>query len=344
MQTGSGGEEPSSSERSTGTDPPAVRIVLFDADHGDTELAGLQAGMAGTLSAGQLLWIDMQDPAEAELRQLARTLSLPENAVDGYLGTATNPVLESCGNCFWLRVVAVADGAGTEFSGTVLTIVAGQNLVLTLHGQPVPFLDSVREQKSARGELGSLGAGSFVSALLEWQLGTYFDAVSRFELNVERLEVDVLSETPRNCLAELRSLRKGASRLRRMLAPHRVVFSALPRPDFRPGEDEATERHFRALDTHFERAMDMVENARDLVVGSFELFSSQTALAANETMKVLTFATVVIGVLAVIGGVLGMNFEAPFFKTGVVGFTVAVGLMLVLAAASIFFGRWKRWL
>ena len=89
--------------------------------------------------------------------------------------------------------------------------------------------------------------------------------------------------------------------------------------------------------------MDMVENARDLVVGSFELFSSQTALTANETMKVLTFVTVVIGMLAVIGGILGMNFEAPFFKTGVVGFSVAVGLMLVLAAGAVLLGHRRRW-
>jgi Mg2+ and Co2+ transporter CorA len=60
-------------------------------------------------------------------------------------------------------------------------------------------------------------------------------------------------------------------------------------------------------------------------------------------MKVLTFVTVVVGALAVVGGILGMNFEAPFFKTGVIGFTVAVVLMLVLAATSIFWGKRRGW-
>ena len=317
--------------------------VLFDADNDDRSLDGLGLEVAGSLTERQLLWIDMFNPSQAELEQASEALSLPKAALQGYRDTATSPVLEDCGGCFWLRVVAVDKDPGKTFSGTVLTVIAGTNFVVTLHKCPLEFLESIRSRRSRQGSLGDLGAASFVAALLEWHLGTYFAAVARFELEVERLEVDILAEHPRACLVELRELRKAASRLRRMLAPHRVVFSALPRPDFRPEEDERTARHFSALDIHFERSMDMVENARDLVVGSFELFSSQTALAANETMKVLTFVTVVIGLLAVIGGILGMNFEAPFFKTGVVGFSAAVGSMLFLGVAALFIGRWRRW-
>jgi magnesium/cobalt transport protein CorA len=323
---------------------PAFHAVLFDAVAGDQRLTTLDVAVVEALGEKQLLWVDLLDPAEEQLRALAAQLSLPPAALDGYLGSDTNPCLDPRGKCFWLRVVSINGEAGPQFSGTVLTMVAGPNLVITLHHHPVPFLEEFRSRQPDRSNVGELGAASFVSALLDWQLGTYFEAVSRFEIAVERLEVDILSEKPRQCLAELRSLRKGASRLRRMLAPHRVVYTALARPDFRPEEDERTEQHFRALDTHYERAMDMVENARDLVVGSFELFSSQTALTANETMKVLTFATVVIGILAVLGGVLGMNFETPFFKTGTPGFAVAIGLMLVIAGVAIWVGKRRQWL
>jgi Mg2+ and Co2+ transporter CorA len=161
---------------------------------------------------------------------------------------------------------------------------------------------------------------------------------------VERLEVDILAEKPRDCLRDLRALRKGASRLRRMLAPHRVVFAGMARPDFRPQEEIQTNGHFHSLDTHFERAMDMVENARDLVVGSFELFSTQTALRTNDTVRVLTFVTVVVGLLAVLAGVLGMNFETPFFKSGTTGFLTAVGFMLALAGVAVLVGKKRDWL
>jgi len=350
MNPATGNAAPSASDASPGSDAtptgqadrPAFHAVLFDAVAGDRQLDALDASVVRGLGDKQLLWVDLLDPAEEQLRALAARLSLPAAAIEGYLGSDTNPCLDPSGNCFWLRVVSIDNGPGLRFSGTVLSMIAGPNMVITLHHHPVAFLEEFRSTQPDHGDIGELGAASFVSALLDWQLGTYFEAVSRFEMGIERLEVDILSDNPRDCLAKLRAMRKSASRLRRMLAPHRVVYTSLARPDFRPQEDERTERHFSALDVHYERAMDMVENARDLVVGSFELFSSQTALTANETMKVLTFATVVIGVLAVLGGVLGMNFEAPFFKTGAPGFYVAVGLMLVIAGVAIAIGKRRR--
>jgi len=84
--------------------------------------------------------------------------------------------------------------------------------------------------------------------------------------------------------------------------------------------------------------------ARDLVIGSFELFSSQIAIATNIQMRVLTFATVVLGILACFAGILGMNFDAPFFHTSGTGFWVASGAMAVLAIVAIVIGKAKRWM
>jgi len=151
------------------------------------------------------------------------------------------------------------------------------------------------------------------------------------------------SHVHRECLADLAQLRRGASRLRRMLSPHRQVFGALARPDFRPSEDRATDKEFRALEQRFERAMDAVENTRDLVVGTFELFTTRSAERTNDTMRVLTFVTVLLGSLAVVAGVLGMNFKTPFFDTGDTGFWTAIGVMLGFAVFATAFARWRRW-
>jgi Mg2+ and Co2+ transporter CorA len=128
-----------------------------------------------------------------------------------------------------------------------------------------------------------------------------------------------------------------------MLAPHRNLFSALARPDFRPDADGDANAHFLALDERFARAIDAVENARDLVVGSFELFSTRTAQRTNDTMRALTVFTVLIGTLAVVAGVLGMNFPAPFFHSGGRGFWIAVAAMATLAVAGLALARWRRW-
>lgn len=294
-------------------------------------------------SEAQLLWVDLTAPEEEELAKVREALQLPQETVDSIGSNHTNPALLNCGRFFWVRVVAISGVERDSLQGSVVTLIAGANVVVSIHADSIGFIDDLLSRRSGQSEVGMLGAASFTAALLDWQLSTYFQGVSDFEREVERIEVSILSGRPGDCLASLRSLRKTASRLRRMLAPHRTVFTGMARPDFRPQEEERAEAHFAALEAHFERAMDMVENARDLVVGSFELFSSQTALTTNDSLRILTFVTVVLGVLAVIAGVLGMNFEVGFFKAGALGFSVAVAGMMVLAALSIWIGKRGRW-
>jgi Mg2+ and Co2+ transporter CorA len=89
--------------------------------------------------------------------------------------------------------------------------------------------------------------------------------------------------------------------------------------------------------------MDAIETARDLVVGSFELFATRTAQRTNDTMRVLTFVTVLLGSLAVAAGVLGMNFDAPFFQSGAQGFWTAIAGMAIVVVAALALARWRRW-
>ena len=127
--------------------------------------------------------------------------------------------------------------------------------------------------------------------------------------------------------------------MRRMLAAHGPFFSGLARPDFRPQVDGETNKQFHNLDVHYESAMDMVENARDLVVGSLELFTSRTAHRTNVCMRRLTFMTALLGVLGVSAGALGMDFNAPMFNAGKVGFTWTLGAMAVFPATAGLVGR-----
>jgi len=321
---------------------PRLHIRLYDADGPDRKLA-LDEVSANGLTDNQLLWIDVACGDEPRVVDICNRLDLDPHIAPLLMRSGGTPALESFGECFTAHCVAVEHRGQLEFVGLILNLAVGRNFVISVHPQPVSFIDELRHREaSTRSELGALSADSFAASLLDWQLGTYFEAVADFEMAVERLEVGILGGGAHR-LAELRELRKGASRLRRMLAPHRRLYAGMARPDFRPRSDGETNTHFQNLDTHYERAMDMVENARDLVVGSFELFTSQTAWRTNRSMQVLTFYTVMLGALAVVAGVFGMNFEAPMFKA-LNGFWWCVIGMSVFTVAGALFARWRKWI
>lgn len=307
------------------------------------DISDLAANVPGN---DELLWVDLCGATDQEVESVWTALDLgPGSLPTGPI--ATNPRLEKFANHFMVRVVAVLPGQNLNFKGAVLTIVAGANFVVTHHADDIDFLADMRvREPETVCDIGCLGEASFVAALLDWHLSTYFSAVALFEVEIERLESRILSDKPpgRSALPQLCALRGAASRLRRMLAPHRVVFDGLSRPDFVPDGAEEVARHLRDLDDRYERALDVVENARELVVGSFQLFSTQTELQTNERMKLLTFVTVVTGLLAVIAGALGMNFDANFFSLKTEGFWIAIAVMVGLGLMSIVVGRRRGWL
>ena len=218
--------------------------------------------------------------------------------------------------------------------------------MLSLHRGRQEIQDELYERERGETRIGVLHAESFTASLLDWQVDSYLNAVSELEEAVDKLEVRILGRKRYpECLPELARMRRGASRLRRMLAPHRHVFGALARPDFRPDEDDdAAERRFEALELRFERAMDAVEMARELVVGSFELFTTRSAQRTNETMRVLTFVTVLLGTLAVVAGAMGMNFKAPLFETGAAGFWWTIAGMALIGVVATVVARWRKWM
>ena len=279
-----------------------AHIVLYKGDGSDRDLS-LDA-ISPPQDDSDLLWVDIDCDAPDLVLDVARRLGLPEESHRHLLETGSAPLLRSYGEYLVIQAVVVDHPGELRFDGLVLVIAAGPDFVLTLHREPIEFIRAIRKREHGDTRLGMLNEASFVVSLLDWQLGSYFEAVSDFERAVERLEEDVLLDRHGESTRELSRLRKGASRLRRMLAPHRRLFASLARPDFHPEGEKTVGPHYVRVYENFERAMDVVENARELVIGSFELFTNQIALRTNNAMRMLTFATVVIGCQTVIAGVL----------------------------------------
>ncbi len=323
------------------TGPDGFFARLFQSDAPPRALDDRLLG-AHPPSDSELLWVDLEDPSDELLHQVWQTCGFPDQAMD-FVEGGTTPGVGQAGDCFWVRCVAINDQQQKELmSGVVLVCVARPNRVVTLHRGEVEFLSELRHT-CREVVLGGMCAESFVATVLDRQLAGYFQAVSDYEGAIEHLEVEMLDRAVGDNIAELQRLRRWASRLRRMLAPHRNVFGVMSRPDFRHSDNTLAARHFVALDTRFERAMDMVENARDLVIGSFELFSSQTALRTSDSMRMLTFVTVITGLMATFVGALGMNFDASFFQLRDGAFWLVIGGLFCFALGAFTLGKARRW-
>jgi magnesium transporter len=319
-----------------------IRSCLYRADDRDLELE-VDATTLARLDERQLLWVDMAAPDAAEVERIATLFKLRPAALR-VPPHPHRPSLENYGACFRIGVYAALDGKGGPCQARPLTLVAGDNFVISVHNGDLPFIEELRRREKGDTKLGELTSESFVASLLDWQLSTYFHAVERLEHTVDEAEVAILGRrATTGFLRKMVHARQEISELRRLLKPHRDVFYGLSRPDFTATERPEARPHYSALNDHFERAEDALESARDLVVGSFDLFSTRAAQRMNETMRALTFVTVLMGLLGLVAGVLGMNFGLPLFQTGMSGFLTVIGSMAAIALTALLIGRWRRW-
>ena len=298
------------------------------------------------LNSHQLLWLDLLKPTPDELERACSLMGGSPELFQVADDLDHRPVLANFGDQFRVTATAVAlTHSKQPLELARLTLIAGRNYVVTVHEAELPFLNDLRAREKGESLIGELSAESFVASLLDWLLDSYFHACELLVQEIDKVEVTILGKrVPSNLLGRLVEARKRIAELRRLLKSHRDVFHGLARPDFMATERPEARPHYEALNRHYERAEDEVASARDLVVGSFELIATRTTQATNETMRALTFFTVLMGILALIAGVMGMNFQLPFFDAGSQGFLIVVGSMLLLSAVSVWVALKRSWI
>ena len=325
----------------------SLRAFLYDADGSDRPV-DLRDQRLQDLTDRQLLWIDVTGQDRGEIELVGRTVHLHRESIKTLLNPIGRPRLDVFGDYFQVNVVAIEPAqAGDEpsFRQLPLDFFSGPNYLVTVHTDELQFLQDFDDRVRADSGLGALDSASFLAALLDWHINSYFRVLETFEQAVDDLDEEVLLHpNDREFLQDLVDLRRRVGQLRRVLAPHREVFSGLARPDFQGLASTDAGPQFRALDDRFERAMDAAENARDLVLGSFDLYMAGTGRKTNDAVQLLTIVTVSLGIVGAVAGVMGTNFTVEFFKAGVKGFVWMLVGMGVLIALVLLLARRRKWI
>jgi magnesium transporter len=307
---------------------------------GSDEEVQLRPDTPVDLADDELLWVDLVSPTEEEIGSVSGALGLGEEGAGVLRSPSDTPSAIVRGDA--VEVVIRAPGHNHSDNPTVLQILVGESWVITNHDRPIQLLEDHREKIQDQREVGLLSPVEFLADLLEWHVDAFFRAAEELELEVERLDEAAL-RTEKDLLGRLVGMRRRIAHVRRMLTPHREVYSELTRPDFLPSLDDGETRALADAAKRLERAIDAVANAREMLIGTFDVHMTRTAQRTNDVMKVLTLASVILLPSAVIAGVMGMNFQVGLFEDAN-NFFIVIGAMLVLALTTLGIARWRRWL
>ncbi len=320
------------------------RVRRFDADRTD-RIFSFDEALTAHPTKRQLLWIDITgDVSPEDATKLADAFALEPRTRRALESMGGQPEFGVHGNYIHVRVAAEPDAADPTRTPW-LDFLAGKNVVISHHQSKVDFLGSIDERIEHDAPFGTLGAGTFLAALLDAAITTYHRAVDAIEDEVDELDTKSLVDPGPELLTKLVKVRRRIARLRRLLVDHREVFTWLEALDVGTvAGDPESAAALHAVNTRFEGAVAAVEDSREVLLGSFEVYMTRTAQRTNDVVKVLTFATILLLPGSLVAGLLGMNVMVPLSKDDPLSFWIVVAGVILFGAAILLVARARRWL
>ena len=325
-----------------------VRARLYDADGNDREIP-LTDDIVAQLGKHQLLWIDVDRRETSALGRVAAAVGM-EDSLAARLGTeATRAGLTQHPAHIHLTLISAepssrpaSDPGLPAVAQRGIDIVAGPEWVVTVHDGPMRAIERIDEATEGETRRGALDAAGFLTEVTDEVLVGYFELVEDMEREIDRLDEDALRHRPNDDLLDrIVSLRRRIADVRRTLAPHRVAFAALARPEMELHEELG--KPWPGLVDRLERALDGVEGLRGLLMGTFDIHMGRAAQETNDVMRVLTLLSAVLLPAVVVAGVMGMNFQLPFFESPD-HFWLVLAAMAALSLGILVAARWRHWL
>ncbi|HEY8738821.1 MAG TPA: magnesium transporter CorA family protein [Candidatus Dormibacteraeota bacterium] len=282
-----------------------------------------------------LAWVDVCRYSEDELRDLAQLLGLHSIGVDAALAPWQRPRVDTFADSFFLTVTVVkpAPGKLTVEVGE-LDLFVGENFLLTLHKEELPFLESIAERVYRSPDLVRYHTAYVVYIVLDEMLDFYQNLFEDLEEWIEHIEEHALTDNSDTFLGDLLRLKRYVFLIGRLAEQNRVVFSAITRPDFQFISGPDLEPYFRDLQQRLEQTVERLFAARDAVNSAFDIYVSQMSHRTNNTMKLLAVVSTVLLPATLITGIFGTNFAVPLLHSEA-ALALMVGALLIVPVAVV---------
>lgn len=322
-----------------------VYTYLYDARGNDKEIKFKDVESI-KLKESHILWVNILKRDADLIKRVTGQLGLENVPIKAILNLNERPKLDNFDSYYRFSISSVEHSESNRLKRIPICYLVGKNFIVTVQDGDIDYFLEFRDREKGETQIGDLDAESFLATLLDLHIVTYFRALEKIEDAVDRIDVEILRKdlNDEDFLKETVRLKSDVAKLRRWLLPHRDVFYALTRSDFKPIAESDSIKDFQMIVQHFENAVDAIESSRDTVLSLFDLYATRSAHKMNNFIKRLTFVTLIVGMLGAVAGVWGMNFEVSYFKSAEQGFWMTIGGMGLFIVISFILGKIFRWI
>ena len=281
------------------------------------------------------VWVDLTEPADAQVEQIGSILSLHPLVVEDILEGNQRAKIETTDGV--IHIVLFRLEYGDRVVATEIDIVLGLGYLLTAHEAGW----DPRTSHHLRGDPGKMlahGPDHLLWAIADDIVDEYFPFADRLGDAIDAVQDEVVRTTSPDALERLFALKRELIEVRRSAGPVREVFSQLTNRDLSLIDDEEVV-YFRDVYDHVIRLTDELDNYRELAAATLDVYLTQVNNNLSVIMKRLTGVTVILAGIGAVGGIFGMS-EAN--NAG--GFWAVAAVTIGLSAAAAVWLRRIGWI
>lgn len=292
-----------------------------------------------------LIWLDLEEPDEAEVAALAREFGLSALEVEDATAMHERPKLDRSPDHAFLSMygVALEDSSGHLATSELAVFVSARWLV-TVRKQAGFDMSVVTARWDAQPHLVSLGGAFLLHGLIDTVVDCHEAAVGQLDGFVDEIDERLFDDRPRTRELMQRShrMRRSLIHLRRLTLPMRDILDGLLArdADLVPAE---LRPYYGDVRDHVLRVDELLDSLRDVVATVSDTASRQQGDRANEAMKKLTAYAAIFAVPTAITGFYGQNIPYPGFDSRS-GLITSTALLLLLTIGLYVLFKVKEWL
>ena len=309
-----------------------------------------------TISEGTIVWVDAEDPSEAEITLLTNhfdlaTLNLQEMNAEG----RRSRIEEGEDNSLSCYVSFPGrEHFLSEAKSSWLEILASKKWIVSIHRGHSAITCDIYKKISTHGYFAlSLQPSTdiILYIFLDLIINECFLVSDLVHESLQSLSQQAASRFRQKPKESNRTLGLDKSReqvlaLRRSIGPLREVVGRIARGEFAIVSTSTLTRYEDLYDRAIS-LLEVVDTHREEIHDIGDILINVQTLTTNNIIRVLTIISAIFLPLTLIAGIYGTNFEHGFFMPGsgsIYGFYAMIILMTAIAVGLIVTFRRKGWL
>ena len=301
-----------------------------------------------SVSWQKLVWLDIEQPTQAEIEYLKQNYHFHELELDDCLRRVHRPKIDAHEEyLFMMSHFPVFHRDAKVTLPSQVSLFIGEDYLITLHeGNLEPLrklFDDCQRDEATRSEYMGHGSAHLLYHIFDLLVSYCFPILNKIGDNIEKVEDQVFGHSVQETVRYISMLRRDIISFRRIIKSQSEVFELLAQREW-PILRKGPEVYFGDLAGHCQKIRDELDDYKEVIEGLSDTHNSLTSFQTNTVVRALTIISTVMLPLTLIASIFGMHLDHLPLSQNSAAFLIVMLIMVVIVILMLALFRLRRWL